>query len=86
MGVMSSPIGGPAAGVFDVDALLCPHCGSTMRLVAAIDAPSIARKILEFMDLAARAPPLGPARVETLDSERSDDAWLFDQSPVDDEP
>jgi len=32
-----------------------------MRLVAAIEAPDIARKILERLDLPARAPPLDPA-------------------------
>jgi len=33
--------------VFAVDALRCTRCGSPMRLIAAIDAPTVARKILE---------------------------------------
>ncbi len=33
--------------VFAVDALRCPRCGSTLRLVAAIEDPAIAQRILE---------------------------------------
>jgi hypothetical protein len=47
--------------VFEIDALRCPHCGSTLRLVAAIEDPAVARKILECVGLPARAPPLEPA-------------------------
>ena len=44
-----------------VEALRCPRCGSTMRLIAAIEHPMVARKILECPKLPARAPPLVPA-------------------------
>jgi hypothetical protein len=46
---------------FEVDALRCPGCGARMRLLAAIEDPEVARKILECLDLPARAPPLQPA-------------------------
>ena len=42
--------------VFEVDALRCPGCGARMRLLAAIEDPVVARKILECLDLPARAP------------------------------
>ena len=60
-----------------------------MRLVAAIDDPEVARKILACLDLPARAPPLGSARVESEghESESWDDdsPWTFDQTPLDDD-
>ncbi len=68
--------------VFDVDALHCPCCGATMRLVAAIEDPLIARRILECLGLPARAPPVSPASDETLGREPHEDDWHFDQSPV----
>jgi len=43
--------------VFAVDALACPPCGATMRLLAAIEDPAVARAILECLGLPARAPP-----------------------------
>ncbi len=47
--------------VFKIDALKCPRCDSTMRLIAAIKDPDVARRILECLKLPARAPPLGAA-------------------------
>jgi hypothetical protein len=72
--------------VFGVDALRCPRCGSTMRIIAAIEDPDIARKILECLKLPARAPPLGPATADTPDPGQADDDWLFDPSPTHHEP
>ncbi len=43
--------------VFAIDALSCPRCGSTLRLIATIEDPVVARAILECMDLPTRAPP-----------------------------
>ena len=75
--------------VFDVDALRCPRCGSTLRLLAAIEDPAIAGRILECIDLPARAPPTSaappsdgpfdpaPSPVEDAD---------FDQTPPYEEP
>jgi hypothetical protein len=48
--------------VFEIEALRCPRCGSTMRLISAIEDPDVARRILECMRLPARAPPLAPIR------------------------
>jgi hypothetical protein len=45
--------------VFELDALRCPRCGARMRLLAAIEDPDVARRILACLDLPARAPPLG---------------------------
>jgi hypothetical protein len=59
-----------------------------MRLLAAIEDPEVARKILECLDLPARAPPLEPApsslslgpETDFADQEQS---WEFDQTPPD---
>ena len=67
--------------VFEVDALRCPRCKSTMRLIAAIEAPAVAERILECLKLPARAPPLGPATAEPEEPERSERDWFFDQAP-----
>ena len=40
--------------VFEVDALRCPRCTSTMRLIAAIEDPAVAERILECLKLPAR--------------------------------
>jgi hypothetical protein len=66
--------------VFEVDALQCPRCGSTLRLIAAIEDPAVARKILECLGLPARAPPLEPAVADTKDVGQSEGGCLFDQS------
>ena len=62
-----------------------------MRLVAAIEDPAVARKILDCLDLPARAPPLTPAapsdeRVSHESEPWGDNAaWAFDQTPPDDD-
>jgi hypothetical protein len=75
--------------VFEVDALRCPRCGAGMRLVAAIEDPAVARKILECLKLPARAPPLSPAPDAPVWHESEawgdDAAWAFDQAPPDDD-
>jgi hypothetical protein len=45
--------------VFEVDALRCPRCAATMRLIVAIEDPAVAERILACLKLPARAPPLG---------------------------
>jgi hypothetical protein len=72
--------------VFEVDALCCPRCGSTVRLIAAIEDTTVARKILECLELPARAPALVPVTAEAPDLGPDEADWLFDQSPVHDEP
>ncbi len=71
--------------VFGVEALQC-KCGKSMRAIAAITEPTVAKRILECMGLPPRAPPLKPARVVGFAS----DPWLdeaeaggFDPSPPD---
>jgi hypothetical protein len=67
------------------DALCCPRCGATLRLVAAIEDPWVAEKILACLDLPARAPPLAPPAAELNDV---DPALVedFDQSPTYEDP
>ena len=48
------------ARVFAVDALNCPRCGATMRILATIHAPESVRKILDCVGLASRPPPIAP--------------------------
>jgi len=50
------------ARIFAVDVLECPRCGGRMRILAAIEDPSLARKILDCLDLPSRPPPVAPAR------------------------
>ncbi len=48
--------------VFDIDVVHCPHCGDTMKIIAAIEDPSVIAKILAHLGLPTRAPPRIPAR------------------------
>jgi len=50
------------ARIFAVDVLECPRCGSRMRILAAIDDPVVARKILDSLGLPSWPPPVAPAR------------------------
>ena len=50
------------ARIFAVDVLKCPQCGGRMRILAAIEDPSVARKILDCLGLPSRPPPVAPAR------------------------
>ena len=72
--------------VFEIDALRCPRCGRAMRLIAAIEDPDIARRILECLKLPARAPPLGAAAAAPEQPQWLDEDRFFDQSPACDEP
>ena len=71
--------------VFEADALRCPRCASTMRLIAAIEDPAVAERILECLKLPARAPPLGRATAKPEEPERSAGDWFFDQAPTHEE-
>jgi hypothetical protein len=48
--------------VFDIDIAQCPHCGGTLKIIAAIEHPPVIAKILTHLGLSARAPPRSPAR------------------------
>lgn len=73
--------------VFGLDALRCPNCGARWRLVAAIEDPELARRILACLDLPVRAPPLGAAPRASIGEAHGswdgDPAWDFDQTPPD---
>jgi len=48
--------------VFHLEVTVCPACGGSMKIIAALtDAPSI-RGYLEGVGLPARPPPIAPAR------------------------
>ena len=42
-----------------LDVLACPTCHGRMELVAAIEDPDVAAKILRHLNLTTRAPPRG---------------------------
>ena len=48
--------------VFDIDIEHCPHCGGTLKIIAAIEDPAVITKILAHLGLSTRAPPRIPAR------------------------
>ena len=51
--------------VFSLDLERCPRCQSgTLRIIAAISAGPVIRRILRHLKLAADPPPLAPARLE----------------------
>jgi hypothetical protein len=72
--------------VFGFDALRCPRCGCTLRLIAAIEDPAIARRILECIGLPARAPPAPAASSDTSLRSEPDESWNYDQTPPADDP
>ncbi len=72
--------------VFEINALRCPRCGSTLRLIAAIEDPTVAPKILECLKLPARAPPLEPAAADVPELGHAEDDWRFDQTTDDHQP
>jgi hypothetical protein len=75
--------------IFAIDALRCPRCGSTLRLIAAIEDPAIARRILECIGLPARAPPISPAASNDGaygDGSQAEEPWDVDPTPSFEEP
>ncbi len=45
------------AKVYEVDPMLCPRCGSEMKLIALITDPPDVRRILRHLLKIGRAPP-----------------------------
>ncbi len=43
--------------VFDIDIEHCPHCGGTLKIIAAIEELAVIIKILAHLGLPTRAPP-----------------------------
>ena len=75
--------------VFEIDALRCPRCGSTLRLIAAIEDPAIAWRILECIGLPARAPPTSSAASREASlayASQVDEPWDVDQTPLTEDP
>ena len=42
---------------------ICPHCGGTMKIIAAVEQPALITKILEHLGLPTSAPPRALAHV-----------------------
>src|SRR5579884_3665554 len=55
--------------VFEIDVLVCELCGSSVRIIAAIQPPDTTRKILDCLGLPSRPPPIAPARCPTFNLE-----------------
>ena len=45
------------AKIYEVDPLVCPHCGSQMRVVAVIIDPDEVKKILKHLEKNGKSPP-----------------------------
>ena len=48
--------------VFDIDISICPKCSGKIKIIAAIEDPSVIKKILSHMGLPTSAPRLAQAR------------------------
>ncbi|MCO6426610.1 hypothetical protein [Nitrosomonas communis] len=49
--------------VFDIDIEHCPHCGGTLKIIAAILESGAITKILDHLGLSFRVPPRAPAQI-----------------------
>jgi hypothetical protein len=58
--------------VFDIDIEHCPHCGGTLKIIAAIEDPPVIAKILTHLGLSISAPPRATFAIITTDSKRPD--------------
>jgi hypothetical protein len=50
--------------VFEIDIFVCERCGGPVRVIAAIQEPKTVQKILNYLGLPSRPPPITPARSE----------------------
>lgn len=66
--------------VFAIDVLHCERCGGRRQLVALIQTPQVAEKILAHLGLSTRAPAAAPARAPPQDPEQ---LGLFAQDGID---
>jgi hypothetical protein len=48
---------------FELDVLRCPKCDHRMRVLALIEQPSTARRVLRHLGMRDHAPPIAPARL-----------------------
>ena len=65
--------------VFEIDALECPKCAGSMRILAQIHPPETTAAILEWLNLPARPPPVTAAEPTELVMTDIDDD--FDPPP-----
>ena len=75
--------------VYEVDPLLCPRCGGTMKVVAVIERPAVVRQILDHLGLPTaapsfRAPPDPPDALPAYPPREWSYEPLFDDLPVSD--
>jgi len=49
---------------FELDVLSCPACNGRMRLLALIEKPSAARRILRHLGMCDHPPPISPPRFD----------------------
>ena len=52
--------------VFTIDLMICPQCGGTLTILAAIEDPAVIVKILGHLGLPSRAPPRTPAGLDAF--------------------
>jgi len=63
----------PMKRVWELDILVCDHCGGRMRIIAAIHSPEAIQWILECLGLPTRAPHIYPALPGEEDSPAEQD-------------
>ena len=51
--------------VYGDELLICPHCGNKRSIIAFIEDPAVARKILDHLGLDSTGPPRSKSRVPT---------------------
>ena len=57
---------------WSLDVLTCPRCAGPMTMIAVIEDPRVARKILDHLGIPVRAPPHLPQRVVLQDPDYTD--------------
>jgi hypothetical protein len=53
--------------VYEVDPMLCPHCGTEMRVMALLEDPPVIEKILKHLHLWDPRPPSQAPPTEDVD-------------------
>ena len=70
--------------IWEIDVLVCPRCGGSMRIISFITENLIIKQILEYLGLwqqrPSRSPPPQPKSVE-LDYEPCYDDWPIYEDP-----
>ena len=75
--------------VYEVDPLLCPRCGGTMRMIAVIEQPAVIRQILDHLGIAQHHADRSPPITRPADScgnasfVRESPAWSYDPRAAD---